>query len=216
MKGYIVFNGNIQFEADFIDKFRNLILSSHHSDPIVKDSKKVLLITAAWQKREFQESHVKQALYNIGLQPKFKDGFDQNIQNLSVYHDFNIFKKEEDKLHAFYHSKQKLIQKVKEFYREKNSGLISIFQKQIKNLKKTFRQLTLHQILSYNPKKNNENFTDYNQFQLLYHYACLDIQNTMTQIKENDSLMTNVCKEIDDYFFINSNISKNETYIALR
>ena len=43
--------------------------------------------------------------------------------------------------------------------------------------------------ITYNPKKNNENFTDYNQFQLLYHYACLDIQNTMTQIKENDSLI---------------------------
>ena len=117
------------------------------------------------------------------------------------------FKKEEHDLHAFYHSKQKLIQKVKEFYREKNSGLISILQKQVKNLKKTFRHITLHQILSYEVKENYSEITDFNQYQLLYHYACQDIQNTMQKIKENDTLMTKVCKEIDDYFFINSQIS---------
>lgn len=216
MKGYIVFNGNIQFEADFINKFQNLILSSHHSDARVRDSKKVLLITAAWQKREFNESHVKQALYNIGLQPRFEGGYDQNVQNLSVYHDFNVFKKEEHDLHSFYHSKQKLVQKVKEFYREKNSGLIAILQKQVKNLKKTFKHITLHEILTNDVKSNYADLTDFNQFQLLYHYACQDIQGTMEKIKENDALMTKVCKEIDEYFFTNSNIMQNKTYKLIR
>lgn len=216
MKGYIVFNGNIQFESDFINTFQNLILSSHHSDTKVRDSKKVLLITAAWQKREFHESHVKQALYNIGLQPRFEGGYDQNVQNLSIYHDFNVFKKEEHTLHDFYHSKQKLVQKVKEFYREKNSGLIAILQKQVKNLKKTFENITLHQILTHDVKNNYKELTDFNQFQLLYHYACQDIQATMEKIKENDALMTKVCKEIDEYFFTNSNIMQNQTYTRIR
>ena len=105
MKGTILFNGNIKFETDFIDIFRDRILSSNHIDPEVRESKKVLLITAAWQKREFKESHVKQALYNIGIQPKFAGGYDQNIQNLSIYHDFNSFKKEVPNIHDFYHSK---------------------------------------------------------------------------------------------------------------
>src|SRR5437016_1654606 len=103
MKGTIVFNGNIRFEVDFINKFQKQILSSNHVDPEVRDSKKVLLITAAWQKREFQEGHIKRALYEIGIRPRFSEGFDQNIQNLSIYHDFNKFKHEVPTLHDYYH-----------------------------------------------------------------------------------------------------------------
>lgn len=216
MKGYIVFNGNIKFETDFINKFKDMILSSNHIDPDVRESKKVLLITAAWQKREFKESHIKQALYNIGIYPKFQGGFDQNIQNLSVYHDFNVFKKEVPSIHDFYHSKQKVIQKVKEFYREKNSGLISILQKQLSILKSTFRGVTLAKVLSYDVSTRSSNLNSVNQWELLYHYACQDIQATIEKIRENDSQMIEVCKEIDDYFFTNSNIMENKVYIELR
>lgn len=216
MKGYIVFNGNIKFETDFINKFKDMILSSNHIDPQVRDSKKVLLITAAWQKREFKENHIKQGLYNIGIQPNFKGGFDQNIQNLSVYHDFNIFKKEVPSIHDFYHSKQKVIQKVKEFYREKNSGLISILQKQLSILKGTFRGVTLAKVLSYDVSNKAKSINSINQWELLYHYACQDIQSTISKLRENDEQMIGVCKEIDDYFFTNSNIMENKVYIQLR
>lgn len=216
MKGYIVFNGNIKFETDFINKFKDMILSSNHIDPQVRDSKKVLLITAAWQKREFKENHIKQGLYNIGIQPNFKGGFDQHIQNLSVYHDFNIFKKEVPSIHDFYHSKQKVIQKVKEFYREKNSGLISILQKQLSILKGTFRGVTLAKVLSYDVSSKSKTINSINQWELLYHYACQDIQSTISKLRENDEQMIGVCKEIDDYFFTNSNIMENKIYIQLR
>ncbi|MFN4150588.1 MAG: Type 1 glutamine amidotransferase-like domain-containing protein [Candidatus Sericytochromatia bacterium] len=216
MKGYIVFNGNIKFETDFINKFKDMILSSNHIDPKVRDSKKVLLITAAWQKREFKENHIKQGLYNIGIQPNFKGGFDQHIQNLSVYHDFNIFKKEVPSIHDFYHSKQKVIQKVKEFYREKNSGLISILQKQLSILKGTFRGVTLAKVLSYDVSSKAKSINSINQWELLYHYACQDIQSTISKLRENDEQMIGVCKEIDDYFFTNSNIMENKIYIQLR
>ena len=212
MKGTILFNGNIRFETDFIEKFKDRILSSNHFDQQVRNSKKVLLITAAWQKREFQENHIKQALYNIGIQPNFKNGFDQNIQNLSIYHDFNRFKKEVPSIHSFYHSKQKVIQKVKEFYREKNSGLISILQKQLSILKSTFNNVTLHSVLSYDVQQTSNNLNSINQWELLYHYGCKDIQSTMKKLKENDDEMIKVCHEIDDYFFSNSNIYHNETY----
>ncbi|MBC7474806.1 MAG: hypothetical protein H7263_10985, partial [Candidatus Sericytochromatia bacterium] len=174
MKGTILFNGNIVFETDFIDKFQDRILASNHSDSKVRDSKKVLLITAAWQKREFKENHVKQALYNIGIKPKYVGGFDQNIQNLSVYHDFNKFKSEVPTIYDFYHSKQNVILSVKTFYREKNSGLISILQKQLTLLKNTFRSITLHQVLKYDVDAGALKLNSINQWELLYHYACKD------------------------------------------
>lgn len=216
MKGTILFNGNIRFETDFIDKFKDRILSSNHIDPEVRDSKKVLLITAAWQKREFQENHIKQALYNIGIQPKFQGGFDQNTQNLSIYHDFNTFKNEVPSIHNFYHSKQQVIQRVKQFYREKNSGLISILQKQLNILKTTFKNITLHSALTYDVNATANNLNSVNQWELLYHYGCKDIQGTMQKLVENDSEMIKVCREIDDYFFINSNVQNNEVYKMLK
>lgn len=216
MKGTIVFNGNIIRESDFIEKFRDRILSSNHINPEIQDSKKVLLITAAWQKSEFQENHIKQALYNIGIQPKYVNGFDENIQNLSVYHDFNTFKKEVPNIHGFYHSKQQVIQRVKTFYREKNSGLISILQRQLNILKSTFKNISLHSALTYDVAYNADNLNSINQWELLYHYGCKDIQGTMQKLVENDSEMIKVCREIDDYFFINSNVQNNEVYKILK
>lgn len=214
MKGSIIFNGNIQFETEFIEKFKDNILSSNHINKDVRENKPVLLITAAWQKREFKESHIKQALYSIGIKPRFHGGFDQNVTNLSVYHNFNLFKKEVHDIYDFYHSKQEVIKKVKLFYREKNSGLIKILQNQLKLLKKTFRNITLHRVLSY--KSDETEINHINQWELLYHYACKDIQASMRKIKDNDKEMLKVCKEIDEYFFINSQVSKNPFYIELK
>ena len=96
MKGSIILNGNIKFETDYVNNFKNKILSSVHKDPEVRKNKKSLLITAAWQQNEYNEHHVKDALRNIGI-PSIPDrhGYDVNIQNLAVYHEFNKFKKAE-------------------------------------------------------------------------------------------------------------------------
>jgi hypothetical protein len=216
MKGSIIFNGNIRLETDFIQTFQDRILASNHSDPVVRDSKKVLLVTAAWQKREFYESHVKEALYDIGLDPAFDGSYDQNIQNLSVYHDFNTFKTHEPELYAAYHTKQEVIQQVKIFYREKNSGLIGILQRQLRNLKATFRGATLYKALTYNVAEASRQLEALGPWDLLFHYACQDIQASMASIRANDAQMLQVCKEIDDHFFATSGIQQNVRYQTMK
>jgi len=216
MKGSILFNGNIKLETDFIHKFRERITSSHHLDSQVRDSKKVLLITAAWQKREFFEGHIKKQLYEIGIPPVFGDNDVDNVQNLAIYHDFNHFKAEMPDIYQFYHSKQQVIQRVKLFYREKNSGLIGILRNQLTNLKKTFRNMSLARALAYDFEENAKRYIELNQWELLYHYACQDIQGTMKKIRENDAQMIQVCKEIDDYFFENAELAKNEFYLTMK
>lgn len=216
MKGSVIFNGNMPSEAALIETFKDRILNSNHELEAVRDSKKVLLITAAWQKREFTENHIKKALYKIGHKPNLVNGFDQNIQNLCLYHDFNQFKAKEPQFYKYYHRKQQVIQHVKLFYRQKNSGLISILRKQLEQLKDIFPNITLHQILSYATHKNTQNLHDLNQLELLFHYACKDIQNSMETLRENDKEMLRVCKEIDDHFFINSKVAENNVYIQLK
>ncbi|PIQ28723.1 hypothetical protein COW36_11845 [bacterium (Candidatus Blackallbacteria) CG17_big_fil_post_rev_8_21_14_2_50_48_46] len=216
MKGSIVFNGNIQLETDFIEAFKTQILSSQHQDPAVRASRKVLLITAAWQKREFKEAHIKRALYKIGIAPQFEGGFDQNIQNLSIYHDFNYFREKEQGLYWLYHSKQQVIQQVKLFYREKNTGLIRILQKQLAMLKENFEGMSLARALAYDVDMGQKRLHSLKPIELLYHYACQDIQSTMEKIRENDAQMLKVCHEIDEYFFSTSRVAEDPLYQALK
>ena len=216
MKGSIVFNGNIQLETDFIEAFKSQILDSKHEDPAVRQSRKVLLITAAWQKREFQEAHIKRALYGIGIQPQFDGGYDQNIQNLSIYHDFNFFRKKEAGLYWLYHSKQQVIQQVKLFYREKNAGLIRILQSQLTLLKESFKGMSLARALGYDVVQGQTRLHSLKPIELLYHYACQDIQASMEKIRENDAQMLKVCHEIDEYFFTTSQVAQDPLYQTLK
>jgi len=216
MKGRIVFNGNIQMETDFIERFQEHILDSHHQNSAVYDSKKVLLITAAWQKREFSESHVRKALYKIGIEPQYQGGYDQNVQNLSIYHEFNRLKKADPNLYEHYHSKQKVIQQVKRFYREKNSGLIRILQAQLSMLRETFPRISLALVLDYDVEAGQIKLVDYNPWQMLYHYACQDIQASIQKIRDHDEQMLGICHEIDDAYFKASGVLQHPLYEQIR
>lgn len=216
MKGRIVFNGNIQMETDFIDRFREQILDSHHKNSVVYNSRKVLLITAAWQQREFAESHVRKALHSIGIQPHYEGGYDQNVQNLSIYHEFNRLKKADPQLYEHYHSKQKVVQQVKRFYREKNSGLIRILQAQLSMLRETFPSISLAQVLDYDVEAGQVKLAGYNPWQMLYHYACQDIQGSMQKIREHDEQMLSICHEIDEAFLKASGVLQHPLYEQIR
>jgi len=214
MKGRIVFNGNIQLETEFIQAFRSHLLDSLHSDPQVRDSRKTLLITAAWQKRELDEKHVRQSLQEIGIPAQVQD--QENIQNLSIYHAFNHLKQRDPKLYQRYHAKQQVIQQVKRFYREKNSGLIRILQNQVSLLRETFPQLSLAQMLRHDIAEAQSQLSEYNPWQMLYHYACQDIQASLQKLREHDQQMLAVCHEIDAAFFSSSGVQQHPLYQEIR
>lgn len=216
MKGRIVFNGNIGSEVEFIEGFAPQILDSTHENPTIRDSRKVLLITAAWQKREFQESHIRQALYEIGIQPRFVDGYDTHVQNLSIYHDFNHLRQADPELYQQYHSKQQVIQEFKRFYREKNSGLIRILQNQLSLLRTHFPRLALAPVLSYDVQAGQQQLSQYNPWQMLYHYACQDIQASMAKLRSHDERMLQICHEIDAAFIESSGLKQHPLYQTLR
>ena len=214
MKGSIILNGNIKFEVDYIHKFKDKLLSSVHSSPKVRATRKVLLITAAWRKNEYNEEHVKTALRDIGIPSIMKNGYDVNIQNLAIYHEFNKFKEKEPRLYKFYHEKQENIIAVKNFYRKKNQSLVGIFKSQIRQIRQEFPGVALAEIMDYDWKSETHNLTEKDAREHRFHYYCRDVQYTIKHISDMDHEMEEVGREIDDYFFKKSKIQDNPTYQA--
>jgi hypothetical protein len=217
MKGSIILNGNISFEPDYIHTFKDKILSSVHSDPEVRKNRKVLLITAAWRGDEHKEEHVKKALKDIGIPSIMKDGYDQNIQNLSIYHEFNNFKKQEPELHRFYHEKQKNIKAIKELYRQKNFTQVQILKRQLCRIKEEFPGTTFAQAMAYDVKEGFKKIMEARDIDTSthrFHYYCRELQYTLKHIRSIDKEMAVVSSEFDDYFFKKSGIEKNPTYIG--
>ena len=67
MRGRIFFNGNVRAEEDLVRAARPLLLDSRHQDPEVAESRKVVLVTAAWEANEHNEGHIKKALSKAGI-----------------------------------------------------------------------------------------------------------------------------------------------------
>lgn len=212
MKGSIILNGNIEFEIDYIYKYKDKLLTSIHEDEQIRRNRKVLLITAAWRKDEHKEEHVKDALRKIGIPSIMRNGYDVNIQNLSIYHEFNRFRKEMPDIYKFYHEKQTNIIAVKNFYRKKNHSLVNILKHQVKQIKEEFPGISFADVMNYNVKEETKRLTEKNTSEHRFHYYCRDVQYTLKHISDMDNEMEAVSREIDDYFFKKSRVEENSLY----
>ncbi len=216
MRGSILFNGNVVREADFITRFRDRILSSSHEDPEIRKSKKVLMVTAAWKKDEYNESHIRGALNGIGVPSRWEGGNDVNIQNLGVYHDFNHWRSREPELYRQYHAKQEVMKQIKQFYRRKNSQLVALLREQQKMLRQTFPETSLGKALRYPVQSMRKDLATLAPRELQHHYWCQDIQETMNAIIANDAKMVDICNELDLSFQAASGVMQNPTYLETK
>ena len=216
MQGSILFNGNVVREADFITRFKDRILSSNHEDPAIRASKKVLMVTAAWKKEEYNEGHIRSALNCIGVPSRYQDGYDANIQNLAVYHDFNQLRAKEVELYRQYHAKQEVIKQVKQFYRRKNSQLLALLKEQNALLRQAFPESSLGATLRYPVQSTRKDLGTLTPRQLQYHYWCQDVQETMKSIVANDAKMVDICNELDLSFQAGSGVMQNPLYRELK
>ena len=174
------------------------------------------MVTAAWKKDEHNEGHIRAALNAVGVPSRYESGYDVNIQNLSVYHEFNTIKHAEAELYRQYHAKQEVIKEVKQLYRRKNSHLVSIIREQYQILKKSFPDSSLGQVLDYPVKSHKRDLAGLNARQLQYHFWCQDIQETMRSIVVNDEKMVDLCNELDLYFLASSGLNQNPRFRETR
>ena len=216
MQGSILFNGNVVREADFITRFQDRILSSHHEDAGIRASRKVLMVTAAWKKDEYNEGHIRSALNAIGVPSRYQDGFDTNIQNLAVYHEFNSLRSREVELYRQYHAKQEVIKQVKQFYRRKNSQLVALLKEQNALIRQAFPETSLGSVLRYPVQAMRKDLASLSPRQLQLHYWCQDLQETMKSIVSNDAKMVDICNELDLSFQASSGVMQNPLYREIK
>jgi hypothetical protein len=216
LQGSILINGNVVREADFIARFRDRILNSNHQDPTVRKSRRVLMVTAAWKKEEYNEGHIRSALNAIGIPSKYEGGYDVNIQNLAVYHEFNSLRARETDLYRLYHAKQEVIKQIKQFYRRKNSQLVALLKEQNKMHKQSFPEESLGQVLHYPVQSMRKDLSTFSPREMQHHYWCQDIQETMAAIVDNDTRMVNVGNELDLSFMAASGVMQNSLYREIK
>ena len=216
MQGSIVFNGNVRSEADLIVRFRDRILASRHEDPQVRASRKVLMVTAAWKKDEYNEGHIRSSFNAIGIPSRWEGAHDVNVQNLAVYHEFNNFRYAVPDIHAQYHAKQNVIKEVKQLYHRKNAHLVALLREQNQLLKKAFPESTLGEALAHPGADRRRRLPSLTPRDLQYHFCCEDIQATMASLVANDQRMVEVCNELDLHFIATSGVLHNPVYKEIR
>lgn len=209
MIGSILFNGNVVREQDFITQFKERILRSNHIDPRVQKTKKVVLITAAWGENEFNEQHVKNALSQIGIQPNYNSGFDENIQNLSIYHAWLEYYQQNPSACNTYNEAIDTLLNVKKFYQERNTELVHLLQRHSIRLKQEFPHLSLERILD---KEYNNLTSAQNTQELFQNYACHEIQKTLDYLIGGDELQAKISENIQEYAKGRSGVFSDRSY----
>ncbi len=199
MIGSILFNGNALREQDFIHQFKDRILKSNHVDSEVQAKKKVLLITGAWKENEFQEQHVKKALRDIGIPVNYQNGFDDNIQNLCVYHELLNYYKQNPYVHDVYMQTMMTLEKVRQLYQERSIELFRLMQKHTKMLKHEFPKTPLSDILSSASSDHQWQISQLDSSELLKQYACQEVRKTLGYLVGGDELQAKISAELQEY-----------------
>jgi peptidase E len=228
-QGWIFLNGNVSKEEDLVRMCRDQISKPQHFVPSINDSKKVLLVTAAFQKgHEHHDRHLIEMFERLSIDAKWDNDFPRNIQNLSVWSMFNTFKERESWLWKKYHEKQDRIKAIKQDYLLKNSSYVESAHQTSKDLGRTYPGLTMFDYYNIEKFKDNPDLFTTN----------LDPEKAQRKLADLKSLMgspldLDLCKElkatidhlvfkddeifaltqfIEDYFLEKSGISESALY----
>jgi hypothetical protein len=149
MNGSIIIEGGSGRDPALLEAARERILRPVHDDPDVRRSRKVLLITAAWQGEEFAEAHLKEVIHGMGVRARIPGAADDNVQNLSVYYEFRRFSELEPEAAALYHQKQQDVLRVMELYRRANRMGLQLLKQQLASVQGWYPEWSFAQLLDH-------------------------------------------------------------------
>jgi len=229
VQGWIFLNGNVSREEDLVSMCRQSIQEPFHFDPGINNSKKVLLVTAAFQKgHEHQDRHLIEMFERVSIDAKWENDFPRNIQNLSVWSMFNTFKERERWLHRKYTEKQDRIKAIKQDYLLKNSHYVESAHQTSKELARIYPNLTMFDL--YHIDQFNEDHdmfttglskeqadTKLMDLQSLYNSPldrdlCKELKATIDHLVFKDEEIFEICQFIEDYYLEKSGISSSSLY----
>ena len=204
MRGTLVLNGNIEADADFVERARPFLLDSRHEDPRVAASRKTLLVTAGWLDDEYREGHVKEALYAIGI-----DGRGDNVQNLALYHRYSEFLASRPHLADAWVEREAWSSEARTLYLEKNSFYIAGLRRSLQRLREFLPEGSLASLL-----ENQVTFGDGRG--RLADYLSHNIRESMGLLLSNDDQMVALLHDLDDQFLIRTGLYHDPEWNALR
>lgn len=228
LEGWIFLNGNVRTESDLINMFHEKIVNPYHKDKSINESKKVLLVTAAFQKgHEHDDIHIIRMFEKLSIDPKWNGPYPENIQNLSVYSMFEDLQIKEKWLYQKYTEKQDQIKAIKKDYLTKNKNYVELIHYLCKKLKGNYPNLGLYDFYYFQLYKDSiediitsqkqENIIKLPDIKkLLKSRVHIDI---CKQIKENfdhliykDDEIFSITQHIEDFFLEKSGITNSSFY----
>lgn len=216
MRGRLFFNGNVRAENDLVMAARPLLLDSRHRDPEIAESRKVLLITAAWGEDEHREGHIKKALSQIGIPNRFQNGFDRNQENLSAYHLYQEFCRFEPKLASQWEERDELIRESREIYLQKNTFFISQLRRAMDELHRRTPGRNLARAMAEPTRRFTHAPAHFDGDRLLGFFLEQDLRDTLQRLIDNDERMVNLLHELDEQFVDGTGLHLNDTWLRLR
>jgi peptidase E len=200
MSGKIIVNGNARAEADLIYATKDHILSSRHQDPEIRRERTVTIVTAAWKEREHTEGHIKKALYEIGIEPRFEGGYDQRVVNLSVFHALREFEKRDPSLARAHAERDELIRRTRSVYLEKNGFYTAQMRRAFGHLRQFQPEMRLSEVLENAPSKGHRIPGRFRGIELLKDFLVEDLGDTVSRLVENDHRLTRLITDLDHQF----------------
>jgi len=203
MRGAIVFNGNIQAEADFVERAGRSLLTSRHQVP----SQQVLLVTAGWCHNEYHEGHIKEALYKVGVEPDFHQGHDRRVQNLALYHRYQEFLEQRPGLSEAWQECEQLVEKARHHYLLKNSFFIASLRRSLAEIRDYLPHESLAAIL--------ENSVTFGEGRgRVADYLGQDLRDTLRLLLRNDDTMVQLLADLDDQFTVRTGLLYDPLWLA--
>lgn len=228
-EGWCFLNGNVVKEEDLVNMCRETILNPCHTDETLNKSKKILLVTAAFQKgHEHHDRHLIEMFERISIDAKWEGSFPRNIQNLSVYSMFNEFKEKEKWLYQKYTEKQDQIKAIKKDYYEKNFHYVEEIYKLVSSLQETYKHFCLYDFYYLQDHKDDPDFftvdlsgeekeKKLSELSNLLRSAkglstCKELRDTFDHIIYKDNELFSMCRHVELYYLWKSGVQKSSFY----
>ncbi|MAE71391.1 MAG: hypothetical protein CME06_13100 [Gemmatimonadetes bacterium] len=209
MTGAIIIDGGTGRDPGPLQVARGRILEPTHGDRSVRGSRKVVLITAGWQAEEFAESHLKEALYRIGVPPRMPGNQHHNVQNLSLYWEFEKFCEKEPKLATLYSDKQDDVKKTMELYRRSNRMALRQLKAQLATVQSWFPEWSFAALLDRaTPHRGRVDDA--------LGLAAEELSLEFDRIREQDQWLLDRLARLDRAFLDASKLRENKTWLAKR
>jgi peptidase E len=210
VRGRIVFNGNFPDDGALPSRVAEWLLAPGRAEG------PVLLVTAGWERSEYEEAHVKRAIHALGVPSRMVDGFDVNVRNLAAWHAYAEFSRREPPLAALWHARERLIETTRALYLDKNAFNIALLRRTLEHLRARTPHLRLAEILADETATFSHPPPDFDDDRLLGHVLAHDMRDVIGTLCLNDDRMVEILHVLDEHFAAASGLHYNPTWLELR